>query len=277
MSQTAELIALLVHTPAVMVRVHTHRGSVPREADAWMAVFEQTIVGTIGGGQLEWQAITQARAHLASNAPSAVIRYPLGPALGQCCGGEVELRFTRVGAAEVPALRQQFEAARANWPWVVLFGGGHVGSALVRLFANLPLRVKWIDSRDGIFPTGLPDNVEIEWSEPVQSAVPDLPAGAQVLIMSFSHAQDLDLVAACLSRQQQRADLAAIGLIGSKSKWAAFRHRLGLRGFSDTDLAQVKCPIGLSGIRGKQPEVIAVAVAAQVLQARQPNGDPTDH
>jgi xanthine dehydrogenase accessory factor len=87
-----------------------------------------------------------------------------------------------------------------------------------------------------------------------------------VLIMSFSHAEDLDVVAACLKRQRQRADLPFIGLIGSQTKWATFRHRLQERGFSTQELAQVTCPIGLSGIVGKQPEVIAVAVAAQILQ-----------
>jgi xanthine dehydrogenase accessory factor len=96
--------------------------------------------------------------------------------------------------------------------------------------------------------------------------VPSLPAGSRVLIMSFSHAEDLDVVAACLTRQRKLADLPFIGLIGSQTKWATFRRRLQDRGFSAQDLAQVTCPIGIPGIVGKQPEVIAVAVAAQILQ-----------
>ena len=85
--------------------------------------------------------------------------------------------------------------------------------------------------------------------------------------MSFSHAEDLDVVAACLMRQRVRSDLPYIGLIGSKTKWATFRHRLVERGFSEMELAQVTSPIGVSGIAGKEPEVIAVAVAAQLLQS----------
>jgi xanthine dehydrogenase accessory factor len=100
----------------------------------------------------------------------------------------------------------------------------------------------------------------------VHAAVALLDSGSCVLIMSFSHAEDLDVVAACLLRQRLQADLPYIGLIGSKSKWASFRHRLEARGFSAQELAHITCPIGVPGIAGKQPEVIAVAVAAQILQ-----------
>ena len=104
-----------------------------------------------------------------------------------------------------------------------------------------------------------------EHSEPVQGAVAALVPGSRVLIMSFSHAEDLDIVAACLRRQRERGDLPFVGLIGSRTKWATFRRRLMERGFSEQELAHITCPIGLPGITGKQPEVIAVAVAAQLL------------
>jgi xanthine dehydrogenase accessory factor len=154
---------------------------------------------------------------------------------------------------------------------VALFGGGHVGKAIVNILSTLPMQVMWIDSRDEIFPNELPSNVVCEHSDPVQAAVHDLSvisAGSHVLIMSFSHAEDLDIVAACLLRQRKRADLPFIGLIGSKTKWATFRHRLEDRGFSEAELAHVTCPIGVDGVKGKEPEVIAVSVAAQLLQLR---------
>ncbi|HAU57451.1 MAG TPA: xanthine dehydrogenase accessory protein XdhC, partial [Comamonadaceae bacterium] len=111
-----------------------------------------------------------------------------------------------------------------------------------------------------------------EHSDPVQAAVPGLAPGARVLIMSFSHAEDLDVVAACLRRQRERGDLPFIGLIGSRSKWAVFRRRLQERGFAEAELARVTCPIGVPGIAGKAPEVIAVAVVAQLLQTLPPDG-----
>jgi xanthine dehydrogenase accessory factor len=140
----------------------------------------------------------------------------------------------------------------------------------VRVLSTLPFAVTWIDSRDEIFPDDVPGNVACEHSGPVQAAVADLAPGSRVLIMSFSHAEDLDIVAACLKRLRERGDLPYVGLIGSKTKWATFRHRLEERGFRKQELAQVTCPIGVPGITGKQPEVIAVAVAAQLLQTPLP-------
>ncbi len=141
------------------------------------------------------------------------------------------------------------------------------------VLASLPFAVSWIDSRDGVFPADAPDNVLCEHSDPVQGAVPGLASGSRVLIMSFSHAEDLDIVAACLARQRAQGDLPYVGLIGSKTKWATFRHRLEARGYSAAELSHVTSPIGVSGIAGKEPEVIAVAVAAQLLQTLTP-GNP---
>jgi xanthine dehydrogenase accessory factor len=149
---------------------------------------------------------------------------------------------------------------------LALFGGGHVGRAIVQTLAPLPFAVHWIDSRDEIFPDDVPDGVECEHSNPVQAAVADLAPGSHVLIMSFSHAEDLDIVIACLRRVRERNDLPFVGLIGSKTKWASFRHRLEERGFSAAEIDHITCPIGVPGISGKEPEVIAVAVAAQLLQ-----------
>jgi xanthine dehydrogenase accessory factor len=234
-----------------------------------MAVFADHLLGSIGGGHLEWQATQDARAFLQSDQgclAQSDRTYALGPSLGQCCGGEVRVHFERVGAQNVPALVQLLAASQAAWPTVALFGGGHVGRALVHVLGNLPIHVRWIDSRDEIFPTHRPEQVVVEHSDPVHMAVADLAPGSLVLIMSFSHAEDLEVVAACLGRQRSRADLAFIGLIGSRTKWGTFSHRLQARGFSPAECAQVTCPIGVAGIPGKEPEVIAVAVAAQLLQ-----------
>jgi xanthine dehydrogenase accessory factor len=258
-----EVTQRLAAQDAMLVRVHTAQGSVPREEGAWMAVFADAVVGTIGGGHLELQAIEEARRRLAGGAGAPVLRYPLGPSLGQCCGGVVHLRFERIAAAVAPALGSRLRGPATP---LALFGGGHVGKALVNVLGTLPFAVTWIDSRDEIFPAQVPDNVVCEHSDPVQAAVAGLAPGSRVLIMSFSHAEDLDIVAACLRRLRERGDLPYVGLIGSRTKWATFRHRLQERGFAEEELARITCPIGIPGITGKQPEVIAVAVAAQLLQ-----------
>ncbi len=258
-----EVTTQLAREDGVLVTVEATEGSVPRERGAWMVVFGGRVVQTIGGGHLELQAIGEARRRLAGADGDPVLRFPLGPALGQCCGGVVHLRFDKLSAADTVSLPQRLR--QGDIP-VALFGGGHVGRAIVNVLGTLPFAVTWIDSRDEIFPPQVPDNVACEHSDPVQAAVADLAPGSRVLVMSFSHAEDLDIVAACLKRLRARDDLPYVGLIGSRTKWATFRHRLEERGFGEADFARVTCPIGVPGMRGKEPEVIAVAVAAQLLQ-----------
>ncbi|EYC50105.1 xanthine dehydrogenase [Hylemonella gracilis str. Niagara R] len=281
-------MASVPRAAAVLVRIVRAEGSAPREVGAWMLVKPQAaadagdhestepihgVTGTIGGGHLEFEAIAHARALLAGRAALSdeAQRQALGPSLGQCCGGVVWLRYELLDANEAEHLPARLDADPATLP-VALFGGGHVGQALARQLAGLPFALHWIDSREGIFPTDIvasAGRLRCEHSEPVQAAVPALAPGSAVLIMSFSHAEDLDILAACLKRVRSQDDLPYIGLIGSRTKWATFRHRLLARGFDEADLAHVTCPIGVPGIADalrKRPEVIAVAVAAQLLQ-----------
>jgi xanthine dehydrogenase accessory factor len=253
---------LLRKNQAVVLATITQvQGSGPREVGAWMLISTSEVVNTIGGGHFEFEVIAHARSmKLASES----LRFALGPSLGQCCGGVVHVALKRMTAQDwsnlEPTLLQDL-------PAIALFGGGHVGRAIVNLLGTLPCAVQWIDSRDEIFPQEIPLNVQTEHSAPVHAAVNDLPVSSHVLVMSFSHAEDLDIVATCLQRMRDKQDLGFIGLIGSKTKWATFKHRLLERGFSEKELDRINCPIGINGITGKQPEVIAVAVVAQLLGA----------
>ncbi len=267
-------------SPIVLVHIERFEGSSPREVGAWMRVGAGGFEGTVGGGHLEFEALGHARRMLAQVGAGALtgaervqtLRYALGPSLGQCCGGVVWLRFECFESLDAPdfiAAYADLTAVEAQKRMkVALFGGGHVGKALVRAFALLPMQVLWVDSRDEIFPAHLPANVVAEHSSPVQAAVGDLAAGSAVLIMSFSHAEDLDVVAACLLRLRAQNDLPFVGLIGSKTKWATFQNRLRERGFGADELARITCPIGVDGVHGKEPEVIAASVAAQLLRWR---------
>lgn len=263
MQQNETFFAKLSQQAAVLVTVAQAQGSVPRDVGAWMAVFADGEVGTIGGGHLEFQALALARQALSNPQQlPAPHKVSLGPSLGQCCGGVVGLNYESVQAGDIPALRQRLQTTHTP---VALFGGGHVGHALVRVLSELPFQVHWIDSRDEVFPTHLSTHVRSEHSNPVHGAVKDLAPGSRVLIMSFSHSEDLDILASCLQRARDHQDLPFMGLIGSATKWATFRHRLQARGFNETDFSRVTCPIGLPGISGKSPAEIAVAVAAQLL------------
>ena len=263
-------LSQLAFKPAILVQINSTQGSAPREAGTWMGVFKDAIVGTIGGGHLEYQAIDRARAFLQIDAKEPLeefMRFALGPSLGQCCGGVVNVRFERVFAENIPALTTRL---CPNLLPAALFGGGHVGHALVQVLSNLPFALTWIDSREDVFPASVPANVVCEVSCPVQRAVRHLPAQSRVLIMSFSHAEDFDVLVSCLERQRESFDLPYIGLIGSQTKWASFRSRLEVRGFKPNELAHITSPIGVPGITGKEPEMIAIAVAAQLLMTCNP-------
>jgi xanthine dehydrogenase accessory factor len=244
--------------PAVVVTVLASRGSVPREAGTRMLVAADAIVGTIGGGHLELTAIRDACSLLRGEAVARQRSFALGPSLGQCCGGAVEIGLAPL-ADEDPA----------SWPepeplfHLQLYGAGHVGQAIVQLLATLPCRVAWIDARDDQFPhQPLPAHVERIGAEPVEAEVATAPPGAFHLVLTHSHDLDLALVMAILAR----GDAGYVGLIGSKTKRARFEHRLRERGFAEAAIAGIVCPIGVPGIPGKAPEVIAVATVAQLLQ-----------
>jgi xanthine dehydrogenase accessory factor len=248
-------------TPAVIVEVAATRGSTPREAGTRMLVSAERTAGTIGGGHLEWRAIADARAWLeAGTARIPVQRVALGPALGQCCGGALELRFERLQPAHLSCWPQETPRFALQ-----LYGAGHVGRAIVALLARLPCRVQWIDAREDEFPAdaGEPPHIRRLCVEPVEDEVPGAAPGSFFLVLTHRHDLDLALSEAIL----RRGDFGFFGLIGSRTKRARFEHRLRERGIAAEDLARMSCPIGLPGITGKEPDVIAVAVVAQLLQA----------
>ena len=244
--------------PAVVVEVAAHRGSVPRETGTRMLVSAREVAGTIGGGHLELQALEHARGLLAGQPLAAEQHLPLGPSLGQCCGGAVTLRYTPLAAARPadwgrPAPRFTLQ----------LYGAGHVGRAIVRLLEGLACRVQWIDEREEAFPAA-PSAAHIErvCVEPVAAEVSRAEPGSFFLVLTHSHALDLAITEAIL----RRGDFAFLGLIGSKTKHQRFVHRFLARGMAPARVQRITCPIGLPGIEGKEPEVIAIAVVAQLLQ-----------
>jgi xanthine dehydrogenase accessory factor len=249
----------------VRVLVAATRGSAPRESGACMLVGATGIDGTIGGGNLEWQAIRIARGMLREPEAESprVDRFSLGATLGQCCGGAVELRFERYVRADRGSLEKRLrEEPRPRATPLWLFGAGHVGSALARVLGELAFSVTWIDERDGIFPASLPANISLLCSDAPEREVAAAPPGAFYLVLTHSHALDYAIVRAILRRD----DFAWAGLIGSQTKARRFRQRLARQGVAPERLARLVSPIGIAGIRDKLPGAIAVAVAAQLQQ-----------
>ncbi len=317
--------AVAAHGAVIRVVVAEVKGSAPREAGAAMLVWTGGQSGTIGGGALEWEAAARARAVLAAGDRIRVDRIALGPALSQCCGGAVVLvseRFDRATLpAEAPAFARSLPGAATEPPlavtrcvarardrgetlatrivqgWLVeplarplreiwIWGAGHVGRAIAGVLAPLPdLRIVWADVARDRFPDTVPDGVTIRHAANPADLVAEAPATAEHLVLTFSHALDLELCHRLLAH-----GFRGLGLIGSASKSARFRSRLAALGHGGAEISRIRCPIGDPRL-GKHPQAIALGVATQLLNDKSaghtekdapddrdtPSFDPRDH
>ena len=287
---TMQARAALLQGPAALVTILATEGSAPRGPGARMVVTETGLAGTIGGGALEHQALEQARAILAL-APGSwrVQDYPLGPLLGQCCGGRVRLLVERLAAVPegdgpyevrlgetlnrtAGAARSASLSARVPKPEagdsfvepddgdrlpVLMFGAGHVGKAIFMRAEGLPLHLAWYDSRPEAAETS---GVVLAGEDSAIACAGSAGADAAVVILTHDHGLDYRLTAAALTSPAR-----FVGLIGSETKRARFRSRFDKEGI---DHSRLTCPIGLPGMKGKEPEVIAIATLAQLLILR---------
>ena len=308
----------------VLVTVAGIRGSAPREVGAKMIVTPEATLGTIGGGQLEYQCSRLAFDMLEGADQPALRKFPLGTSMGQCCGGVVDILFEpiadslptwlqdlraiygqrepsvvvtnlqgRQGKCVVTADAQygdtipddianiahsSLESRRSahrvdDWFFetvvgtdfnIAVFGAGHVGSAVVNALSQLDCNIRWIDSRRHIFRK-VPANVRAIESESPALEVAAMPAGSYYLVMTHSHAIDFEICERILRRE----DAAYCGLIGSVTKRRRFAKRDRGQGMPESLIDALICPIGVDGIGGKKPAEIAVAAAAEILQARE--------
>ena len=251
---------------AALVSLVETKGSAPREAGAAMVVRPSGgFHGTIGGGAMEWRALAEAHEALEQGrGASRRSVVALGPELAQCCGGRVEWRVETFDRSDIERLRPLAEAERAAAPGraVLLFGAGHVGRALALALAPLPFQVRWIDSREAAFPERAPANATLARSRDPPTELAAAPDGALTVVMTHSHPLDLAIVAEALRQDR----FGYVGLIGSATKRARFVSQMRAAGLAEAMLAKLVCPIGVPGVEGKEPAVIAAATAAQLLQ-----------
>ena len=290
------------HGRVARVVIAATAGSAPRETGAAMLVWGEGAEGTIGGGALEFAALARARAMLAGGG-ARLERVPLGPGLGQCCGGAVTLLTEVYDTAALPepgaiiarpvdgsamplAVKRLLARARGQGVlpeprlvqgWMVeplaradrqiwIWGAGHVGRALVAVLAPLPgLAFTWVDTAPDRFPEAVPPGVTVLPAADPAALATHAPRGAEHLVLTYSHALDLELCHRLLGHGFDR-----LGLIGSATKWARFRSRLAALGHAAPQIARIDCPIGDPAL-GKHPQAIAVGVAAQLLNTKREN------
>jgi xanthine dehydrogenase accessory factor len=259
------LRTFLAANPATIVAELTAvRGSSPREAGTFMLISPTAQIGTIGGGALEYMVIDRARQVLRDGEDQDSLDIPLGPEIGQCCGGRVDVALKRVTEGEARRLVAKLEAELTARPDVYLFGSGHVGHALARALAALPLKVHVVDTRPDEL-TNLPDNVELHAVAMPEAVVRAAPQGSAFVILTHDHALDFLIAAEAL----QRADAPYVGMVGSKTKRAKFRSWYLGEGYPGAALDRLVLPIGGKafphGLGDKRPEVIAALAAAEIL------------
>ncbi|ACP22722.1 putative xanthine dehydrogenase cofactor insertion (plasmid) [Sinorhizobium fredii NGR234] len=247
----------------ILVEVSGAAGSTPRDTDAWMLVAVDRIFATIGGGQLEYMAIDHARQLLKGTVSDNRLAIPLGPEIGQCCGGRVALAFKAVDPETRAALIERSDTEIARRPHVYIFGAGHVGDALAMALSLVPVRTVLVDTREEeLSAVDVPD-IETCLTAMPEAVVRDAPPGSAFVILTHDHALDFLIAAEALARQ----DACYVGMIGSKTKRATFRSWL-TRDIERPDLFdRLVCPIGGTAVKDKRPAVIAALAAAEIMTA----------
>jgi xanthine dehydrogenase accessory factor len=231
----------------VIVTLLGTAGSTPRASGTKMVISEQNIYATIGGGHLEFKAIEHARQLIMQGETcQQVENFQLGASLGQCCGGQVLVLFEVFTCDKMP---------------LDIYGAGHVAQALMPILAQLPIRIRWIDSRADLFPAYIPDNVQKVVDEDPVEQVKVASKNNASLILTHNHQLDFSLCQAILKRK----DALWLGVIGSDTKAKKFQYRLSQRGFSEKQIASMICPVGLPEVAGKLPMEVAISIAGQLV------------
>ncbi|MGI9278738.1 MAG: xanthine dehydrogenase accessory protein XdhC [Endozoicomonas sp.] len=236
--------------PGVLVTILGSAGSAPRKSGSKMLVTEENSFDTVGGGHLEFLLIERARELMSAAQTEPVMEhFPLGPRLGQCCGGSVSVLLEPI--------------AGCNFH-IAVFGAGHIGKALIHVLSPLNCRITWIDNRSELFPQTLPENVTRIISEQPHEEVAGLPEDAFVLVVTHNHQLDYAISEQTLKRPDNRW----LGVIGSETKARRFRQRLEHKGFNEHQIEHMRCPVGLNVVGGRQPAEIAIAIAGEILAVK---------
>jgi len=292
--------AVNTHGQAARILIADHKGSSPREAGTSMLVWNTGFSGTIGGGALEYQAVEAARKQLRNNTLTTLQRIPLGPNLGQCCGGSVTLVTECFSQNNLPEETTYFaRPVKPNTPeplwvkrgianarngtetldthlqdgWLVepiaqphqpvwIYGAGHVGRAIIDTMQGLPFDITWVDTNANRFPDHIPKAVTRLVARNPALAAKHAPHDAQHYILTYSHALDLELCHTILSHS-----FKSLGLIGSKTKHARFTTKLQALGHSRTQISRIICPIGDPSL-GKEPKAIALGITSALIRER---------
>ena len=260
-TRSAALSAFLAaNADAVVCELTAVRGSSPRAQGTFMLVAATDLFCTIGGGALEYMVIEHARRLIANGQAEEAMDVPLGPEIGQCCGGHVAVGLSYADAARRERLAALVAAEDAALPHVYVFGAGHVGRALAKVLALLPVQVQVIDTRRDELDL-LPEGIAARAVAMPEAVVRSAPEGSSYVILTHDHALDFLIAQEALRRQ----DAPYIGMVGSRTKRARFSSWFKSEGGDARALERLVLPIGRQGLGDKRPEVIAALAAAEIM------------
>ena len=234
-------------------------GSSPRNSDTEMFISETDTLGTIGGGQLEYLVINHSKKMIAENIKKDILKISLGPEIGQCCGGKVEVSLLEMYEKDKCLALNRFNKKDKNLPHVYVMGAGHVGRALALQLQHLPVRCVLIDSRVDELAKCSAD-VETRLSAIPEEDIKSAPRGSAYVILTHDHALDFILCGAALDRH----DAKYVGMIGSKTKRVKFKKWYQVN-YENNRIRDFTCPIGNVKNQDKRPSIIASFVAAEVI------------
>ena len=254
----------IVRNNIILATIIKAKGSVPRNENVSMVISSSKQYGTIGGGELEYQVIKESKALLNNlDCNQKIIELPLGPTLGQCCGGFVKIQLSKFKNGKNLLLKHDLKEQIINQNQnLYIFGAGHVGNSLLSKLDGVGFNIFVIDSRENFISKINADYVFPILAKDHTIIIKNTPSKSYYLVLTHSHQLDLSICDSILKKN----DFTFIGLIGSKTKKIRFTKRLIEIGHDKNLIDKIECPIGIQSIEGKEPDVIAISIIARLLE-----------
>jgi len=247
----------------IKAKIISAEGSVPRNSGTFMLITSKCLFGSIGGGQLEYLIVEKAKKILLNKLlKKQIVNVPLGPLIGQCCGGYVQVEIEKFNNG-----CQSLKNEKMNIPNsynLYIFGAGHIGKELSTRSFDLDFNVHLIDSRNEYLKLQNEDKINQIYVKYPWLLVKNLPRQSYYVILTHRHDFDFKIVNEILHLQT----FSFIGLIGSKTKMNRFSNRLVKLGHNESIINKIECPIGLKNITSKKPAEIAISIIGRLLEYR---------
>ena len=247
----------------IKAKLITTEGSVPRDKGTFMLISQKYIFGSIGGGQLEYDIISKSKNFLKlKKFKEVIISVPLGPSIGQCCGGYVQVKITKHKDGE-ESIKDEDKIKKIEEN-LYIFGAGHIGKELSSRSIDLDFNVNLIDSREEYLKIRKKNKITNIYAKFPWLLVKNLKKNSFFIILTHSHDHDFKIINEVLSLN----NFKFIGLIGSNTKMKKFENRLLKLGHNISLINKIECPIGLKSISSKKPAEIAISIIARLLEYR---------